>query len=325
MLSKKIGIVLLIFLCTLSLLGGAFFAIRFFFAPLDPSAEETRFVIVKGDSVAQVSQKLAANSIIRSPLSLRILVRLQGGTVVLQPGSYRVSAAMTPAEILTILESEAKEIWVTIPEGWRAEEIAEAFDQKLQERFRVDEFLGLAKTSEGMLFPDTYLLGSDATAESVYGLLTSTFEKRYAQAIESVGEGSLPKKDTISLAALLQREAKTYRDMQIVASVIMNRLKAGMPLQIDATLQYLKGYDAVAKTWWPVPKARDKDLEGLINTYKYPGLPPSPIANPGLQAIKAALKPASTSYLFYISDQNGVMYYANTYDEHKRNIDTHLR
>src|SRR5690606_9313849 len=105
--------------------------------------------------------------------------------------------------------------------------------------------------------------------------------------------------------------------------ILQNRLDLGMPLQVDATLQYIKAKGG--ENWWPTPLAVDKELESPYNTYKYPGLPPGPIANPGLNALRAAAQPTQSEYLYYISDRQGNMHYAVTYDEHLANVNKYLR
>jgi UPF0755 protein len=131
----------------------------------------------------------------------------------------------------------------------------------------------------------------------------------------------LSKEQIVTLASLIEREAKHAEDRPIVSSVIHNRLDIGMKLDIDATLQYIKGYDPIQKRWWPNNITNeDKKSASLYNTYARTGLPPAPISNPGLSSLEAAVDPAKTDYLFYITDSNGVNRYAKTLDEHEANI-----
>ena len=127
------------------------------------------------------------------------------------------------------------------------------------------------------------------------------------------------------MASIVEREARGADDMQHVAGILWNRIELGMPLQADATLQYLKGYNPVEQAWWTPPLAADKSLISPYNTYLNLGLPPRPICNPGLEAIKAAAQPLSTDDLFYLHDRQGKIHYAQTLDDHNLNVDRYLR
>ena len=129
----------------------------------------------------------------------------------------------------------------------------------------------------------------------------------------------------ITLASLIEREAKTDSSRKIVAGILYNRLGIDMALQVDATLQYIKGYNPIHKDWWAPPLAQDKNIDSLYNTYKYPGLPPGPICSPSLSSIEAALNPSSSNYLYYITDNQGNMHYAVSFDQHNKNVNTYLR
>jgi UPF0755 protein len=132
--------------------------------------------------------------------------------------------------------------------------------------------------------------------------------------------------DVMILASIVAREAKKPEDMKKVAGVLWNRLELGMPLQVDATLQYAKGYDEEKKTWWSTPLSQDKNIVSPYNTYKNAGLPPGPISNPGLDAIQAATYPTPSDNLYYISNTAGTqMYFAQTYEEHQQNIAKYLQ
>lgn len=295
------------------------------FQPAQTSSASTRYVVKKGATLTTIAGDLEEQGILRSALSLRILSKLGDENAVIQPGTYQFSASMPPREILDGLLSETQDTWVTLLEGWRMEEIARELSGSLR-GFDENAFLPLVKQQEGMLFPDTYLFPKDSSEEAVHVLLLSTFEKRYNQALtESPTQPVFPKKETLILASLIEREAKTFTDMKMVAGILKNRLDLGMPLQVDATLQYAKGYDQATKSWWSTPKAADKDLVSPFNTYTNSGLPPSPISNPGLNALKAAMAPQETDNLYYLHDNQGKPYYAKTYEEHQKNIALYLR
>lgn len=320
--SLLIGAVLVLTLGSCLATAGALF---YFFAPLSPQLENRSFIVTKGDTLARIASKLTEQGLLRSPLGLRILARLSPGTIIIQPGTYKLSPHMGPKEILNVLQSETQDVWVTLKEGLRAEEIADVIAQSLKTSFSATDFSALAVPVEGKLFPDTYLFSKEMTTEAVFSKLVTTFEDRYAKAVAEVGKGGWSKEDTIIVASLVEREGRGEKDSQMIAGIIKNRLEAKMPLQIDATLQYAIGYDREKQTWWSVPKSKDKEVDSPYNTYMHAGLPPTPICNPGLLSLKASLAPTASEYLFYLHDRQGKPHYAKTYEEHQKNIDLYLR
>lgn len=212
---------------------------------------------------------------------------------------------------------------LVIASGDRKEELADHFAKLLDwtgaERA---QFLLLVATAtpgiaEGTYFPSTYVVARSATPDDVALLVTERFKgevlSRYKPDIDAV----VPLKDALTIASLLEREAYDFDDMRLISGVIWNRLFIGMNLQIDATLQYAKA-NGGGSEWWPVPVPKDKDLHSPYNTYKVVGLPPTPIANPSLDAILAALNPKQTSCLFYFHDAHAGFHCAPTYEEHVR-------
>ena len=148
-----------------------------------------------------------------------------------------------------------------------------------------------------------------------------TFDLRN-QAAKNTG---LSDAESVILASIVEREAREPEQMRHVAGILLNRLEIGMALQVDATLQYVKGYDQARKTWWAPPTAADKQLSSPYNTYENPGLPPGPISNPGANALMAVANPIKSNDLFYLHTNDGNMYYAETYEEHQENIQKYLR
>jgi UPF0755 protein len=204
--------------------------------------------------------------------------------------------------------------------------MAEAFSQVLGSSFDKAQFIRLAKPQEGFLFPDTYLIPQLMTPEAAVNLLRKTFDKRVDETVRAkIADKGLSLNDAMILASIIEREARVPKDMQIVAGILENRLAAGIPLQVDCTLQYIRGYDAKEKTWWPVPLSEDTKRKSPYNTYLNKGLPPAPIANPSMDAVNAVINPVSSDYLYYISDTKGGMHYAKTLEEHNQNVQTYLR
>lgn len=274
------------------------------------SSQEAVFVIPKGQGVKQIASRLKQAKLIKDELIFRLLVdrkALSGG---LQAGDFRLSQAMNLETIIETLTHGSLDFWITFPEGLRAEEYSERLAAKSE--IIPSEFLTAAKPDEGKLFPDTYLIPQNASAEDVVNLLTATFAKKSPNT----------DKQTLILASLIEREAKHEADRPLVASVLHNRLKLGMALQIDATVQYILGKPG---NWWPKDLTREQlKTPSLFNTYLHPGLPPAPICNPGLSSLRAALNPAQTDYLYYLSDSGGYNHYATTLEEHNANVVKYL-
>lgn len=193
-----------------------------------------------------------------------------------------------------------------------------AFDKQL--------FLQKTATLEGTLYPDTYLVPREIETTTLISLLTNTYKNKVATPLASEFQAStLTEVEVLTLASLIEREAKGYEQMRHVAGILFNRLEIGMPLQVDATLQYAKGFNAVSGTWWTPPLAADKQLTSAYNTYQNPGLPPGPIANPGVDAIKAVLDPLEVDDLFYLHAPDGSFHYARTLEQHNANVNKYLR
>lgn len=328
MLKTKIGRYLLWGICILLMftLSGAWYLYSLL-KPINPSSMVLqKFVVPKGSGAAQIGHKLKEEGLIRSPLIFRIVVKVYAMETELQAGTFDLSTGMDVTTIATELTKGTEDVWVTIQEGWRIEEIADSLLSQGLTDFDREEFLQLTRGTEGRYFPDTYLVPRTMTAQSMYDLLTSTFERKVLQGLAAeISQYGGSFDEMLVIASLLEREAQNFEDMRLVAGVIQNRLAIGMPLQIDATLQYAKGYSSQENTWWATPLAVDKDLDSPFNTYLNTGIPPQPIANPGITAIQAALNPLESDYFFYIHDSSGEMYAARTLEEHNRNVNTYLR
>lgn len=276
---------------------------------------EKLFVINPGSGLKVIADDLKNEGLIRDTTVFTLLVRQKGLDKKILAGDFRLSPNMTPLQIATALTESPLDIWITIPEGKRAEEIAEILEERVPtyEPSWEDQLV----EHEGYLFPDTYLIPKDVDIETVISLLTNIFEERYATIDTS--NTDLTKEEIVILASMIEREAKHDEDRPIISSVMHNRLDIGMALQIDATIQYAKGRPGA---WWaPVTLAEYKSVKSPYNTYLQPGLPPGPIANPGIKALDAAANPANTDYLYYITDQNGVNRYAETNEQHNANIE----
>lgn len=288
-------------------------------APLNSGdTSEKVFVVERGAGLSQVAEDLRDQGLIKNKTVFKMQARIQGVDKKIRAGDYKLSASMSVSEILKTMSEAPLEVWITIPEGFRAEEVADTLQANLPSY--QDSWRQMLIGKEGYLFPDTYLIPRDATIETVL----SVFENNFNTKIDEAGLSGRNDLDRIIIiASLIEREAFADPEKSTISSVIANRLRQGMALDIDATLQYAKG--KVGDKWWTVPTAADKSINSLYNTYKYPGLPPGPIGNPGIEAIKAAANPASTSYFFYIHDSKGNVYFARTLEEHNANVNRYLR
>ena len=300
---------------------------------LEPKSQDSStqiFVIRPGEPTAEISQKLQEAQLIKSALAFRLLVSQMGIAKNIQAGDFRLSANMSSRDIAEELTHGAIDVWVTFPEGLRVEEQAQIIENNLNfgsnESFRFDKAQYIKIAKEGYMFPDTYLVPKDSTAQDVAAKLEETFSAKVDDELLAQGEkNNLSGEDVIILASLLEREAKTNEEKPIIAGIILNRLNAGVALQIDATVQYAKGYDTAQNTWWSTVTVDDyQSVKSAYNTYLFVGLPPSPIASPGLESIKAAANPAETSFFFYMHDREGKIHYAETADGHQRNIEEFL-
>lgn len=294
---------------------------------------EKSFLIVKGSGVTQIGKKLESEGIIKNALIFRVVTEVAGKTKKIQAGEYTLKSSMTLFEVIEKLVKGPDEIWVTIPEGFRREEVGRRFAESLSAKDKevfVAEFLTSSNGLEGYLFPDTYLFPKTATPAVIVKALKTSFDRRIAGEVTTkLKENDRSLEDVVILASILERETLTDSEKPIVAGIYYNRLKASWPLQADATLQYavvekkcLSGSDPAfwdCKFWRPVTPS-DKAINSAFNTYKFPGLPSSPIASPGLSSIVAAIEPEATDYWFYIHDSKGVIHYAKTLEEHNENI-----
>lgn len=303
---------------------------NFLLKPVSTKASEDKiFVIAPGTPVVTIAQNLKQQGLVKNSHAFRFMVDRMGIGKNIQAGDFRLSPSMPSKEIAEELTHGAIDVWITFPEGLRAEEQAEIIQEKLKfgsndsYQFDKNEYTKIAE--EGYMFPDTYLIPKDASAKDVASLLRNTFdEKVLAETLKSTTTELTPNQ-IITLSSIVEREAKTKEEKPIIAGILTNRLNEGMALQVDATVQYAKGYDEDKKTWWPQVTTDDyKSVKSLYNTYLRAGLPPGPISSPGLDSIMAVISPQDTEYFYYLHDTDGNVHYAKTGEEHNQNIEQYL-
>ncbi len=306
--------------------GAGYWLMQQLSAVSQTTAAKQRFVIAKGQSVIATAQKLKEAGLIQNAQVFRFYAQYKKLDMQMQAGSYELSPNMTTAEIAQKLTQGSEDIWVTLLEGWRVEEVAEYLDAQDLPEFDAPAFTELASDSEGMIYPDTYLVPRESTTQQLYTLFTTTFEKKVEKELsQEISASQLQLRQIIILASVVEREGRGFTDMRHVAGILQNRLDLGMPLQADATLQYISGKNKQTGKWWEQPNIAVKESTSPYNTYKYPGLPAGPICNPSLNAIKAVLDPIASDDLFYIHAPSGESYYSKTLQEHNANIEKYLR
>ncbi len=282
------------------------------------------FVVKKGETMNDIIKNLAKEELIRNKLVFYLIVKTMGIETKIQAGSFRLSQTMSAKEIANNLTHGTLDIWLTIIEGLRKEEIAQIVSQSTG--IPETEFLKDAP-DEGYLFPDTYLIPEQATSGGIVEIMLNNYYRRFDESLKTLAKKKgLSEKEVLILASLVEKEGKNDSDRQKIASIILKRYKKNWPLQIDATVQYALGYQPDEKTWWKQNlTADDLEIDSPYNTYKYTGLPPGPICNPGLSSIKAVINAdPNTPYWYYISDKDGKMHYAKTLEEHNKNIKNYL-
>lgn len=280
------------------------------------------FIINSGESVREIGNNLKKEGLIRDPIVLFLSIKFSGKEKNIQAGDYRLSPSMDLKTILDNLNHGTLDRWVTIPEGLRAEEYADIFKKSFPQY--TDAWLPVLKINQGYLYPDTYLFPKDADVDSIVATMKNTFFEKVAPL--GLTKDSPHLREIVILASLLEREARNDSEKPIIAGILENRLNAGMPLQIDATIQYAKGYNTKEKKWWS--EVFLDDYRGIVssyNTYLNPGLPPGPISNPGRGSLQAAVSPADTPYVYYLHDKNGKIHFAKTSAEHEKNVEKYIQ
>jgi len=311
--------------------------------PVSSEEKKVAFIIPRGRSASQVGESLYEKGLIRSPLAFKFYVQLTGSSDKIQAGEFLLSPNLSLVEIVERFSQGPLELWVTIPEGLRREEVVERFvkglemDGEYATSFR-SQFFTQSDGLEGKLFPDTYLFPRDASPSAVIAKMDANFENKIASISnkEILDEG-YSVNQVVVMASILERETKTADERPVVAGILWKRLAStGWLLQADATLQYAigttncKSPSTMLRTidtscnWWPILTKENLEINSPYNSYKFKALPPTPIANPGLSSLKAAFSPVDSSYWFYIHDAEGIIHYAETLSEHNENVRIYL-
>lgn len=306
----------------------------------EPAGEPTATIEMEvsgGEPARSVVDRLVAAGVVEDAFLLRTYMRYRGLDLGVEAGHYQLNGGMTVREIAEALQTARPSgLTLTVLEGWRMEQIADALAQGeypvssqafLQAAAHpTPQFLFLAElpqeaSLEGFLFPDTYLLDPELRAEGLVEMMLDNFNQRVDMEMrDGFGRQGLSLYEAVTLASIVEREAVLPQEQPVIASVFLNRLSQGMPLEADPTVQYAVA--TRADSWWKSPLgAGDLAVDSLYNTYRFTGLPPGPIANPGLSALNAVAQPESTSYYYFRAacDGSGAHLFAETYEEHQQN------
>ncbi len=329
-MSRKIVYIILVFLVVILVSLIIFWwQIR---TPLNPTGETKIFKVSKGDSAKVIAENLKDTGLIKSPFLFRLYIFLALSQYSLKPGEYELSSKMPIRDIGDILVlGGVNEVIITIPEGFGLKQVEDRLvgaglakrDELMNYKFSKDVPPILSdkpkSTSlEGYLFPDTYRFFKDATLSDVISKMINNLNDKLTPDLKTaIKNSSHSTYEILTIASLIEKEISKDSDRSIVAGILWKRLKASVPLQVDATLIYITGRNELYEA--------DKKINSPYNTYLYRGLPKGPIANPGLSAIKAAIFPETSPYWYYLSAKDGTTVFSKTLEEHLRNKAIYLK
>jgi UPF0755 protein len=310
---------------------------------LEPATGDPLLITIEpGESARSIGKVLEEQGIIESGRHFEVLVGLTGVQDSLEAGEYEFERGIPVLEAVNrIAEGRTASRHVVIPEGLRAEEIGQiledaeivsrdAFMTALVKAQYDEPFLAQVQSDslEGFLFPAAYEFRRDVTPREVVDTMLLAFQTNVADQIQLEGQ-DLRLEEVVSLAAIVEREATVVSEHPIIASVFLNRLRSGIPLQADPTVQFAISSDpaSVAEYGWWKEELTVDDLafDSLYNTYVYAGLPPGPIANPGLDTVQSVIRPAQTQYLYFVARGDGSHVFAETLEEHLANVELYQR
>ena len=325
-------LVLLLLVAVLASVAGAVWVTRQVAEPFATFSGEQFIEIPSGESTVGIGRRLIAGGVIRDELTFRLAMRWHGRGRSLKAGEYRFTGPTSPAEVIDRLaRGEVYLVPLTFPEGLTVAEMAQLFAQS--ELGTAQAFVEAARdpaaikaidpdadTLEGYLFPDTYSLPRQIDGTAMVSRMVKRFTQVFDQDMRRRAEATgLTVRQIMAIAALVEKETARGEERPLVAAVYRNRLRIGMPMQADPTVIYaLKR----AGRWNGNIRRVDLDFDSPYNTYRYPGLPPGPIASPGKAAIEATIDPATVDYLYFVSRNDGSHAFATTLPEHNRNVQT---
>jgi UPF0755 protein len=307
--------------------------------PLPTAGDPVLITVGQGTSARDIGDQLAAQGIIRSGRLFEVLAGLKGVQNSLEAGEYEFDRGIPAIEAVNrIAEGRTASRRITFPEGTRVEEMGALLEEKrivTRQQFLEaiaaggfnEPFLSQVNppSLEGFLFPAGYEFSREADASQIVATMLHGFQTNVVDNLQLEGQG-LSLYEVITLASIVEREAVNPEEREIIASVFLNRLRVGMPLQADPTVQFALAQDPASVAqfgyWKKDVTLDDLQVNSPYNTYVNPGLPPGPIANPGLASIQAVVRPANTDFLFFVAtgDDDGSHAFSRTLEEHEQNI-----
>mgnify|MGYP001617334647 CR=1 FL=1 len=303
----------------LLIFGGAFYITEI--SPPRPFPKGTVVSIKNGATLLDVAQELKNKGIIRSPFWFRIFLMGLKDDKGAIAGDYLFLQSINVISVANRVYSGEygfNTIKITIPEGLSVSDISIILKGKLF-NFDAEFFIKMAKEKEGYLFPETYFFRANEKPEDILFAMTNLFDKKIKTLDAEIKDFKKPISDVIKMASILEGEARTAETRKIVAGILWKRIALGMPLQVDTAFQYINGKNSSNLT------IDDLKIESPYNLYINKGLPPTPISNPGLEAILDTVTPRKSNYLYFLTDKNGVMHYAVTFEGHKINKEKYLK
>jgi len=282
--------------------------------PLNRQGQEKIFLVEKGEGLKTVAANLEKENLIRQKFWFMAYVFYQGWTGQLKAGEFILSSSRAVPEIARQITGKAlsQEIEITIPEGFTLKKI----DARLAAAglIKEGELLADSRKLEGYLFPDTYRFGKSDSFNEIIAKMTDNFNQKVDQNLrDEIIRQKKTLEEIVVMASIIEKEVANDEDRRIVSGIFWQRLKDNYPLQSCATIAYALGIDK-----WRY-STNDTKIDSPYNTYQNAGLPPRPIASPGLEAIKAAIYPQATDYYFFLSTPNGETIFSKTLEEHNLN------
>jgi len=290
--------------------------------PVNKLSKETKtFIIKSGEPLDTITNNLASDGLIRNKIVFYLVVKKLGLERKIQAGEFKISENMNAEQVANNLTHGSIDTSITLIEGMRKEEMAQIISKTLD----IPEIEIMSKAKEGYIFPDTYQVPKNASSDVVLTIIKNN--QKFVKAFQNIKKQTkLTEKQALILASLVEREARQPSTREKIAGIILKRYLANWPLDLDASLQYILGYQANEKSWWKKSITdEDKNIDSPFNTYKNKGLPPEPVCSPSLSSLEAVINAdPSTPYWFYLTDNNGVMHYAVTLEEHEANVQKYL-
>lgn len=297
--------------------------------PINDSKEIKIFTVPQYQAGFDVIKELKDKGFIKNTNAFEFLMNVVAPGKKIESGGFQLRGNMSAWDVLHKIINRPDLVWVIFGGCLRKEQIGEILADAL--KWEGDELLkwntvytnSKSEYKEGVYYPDTYLLPIDESGEQIAGRLIDRFNEKFAPLADKFIAGNIKWTTGLKIASLIAREAAGKEDMRLISGIIWNRLDIGMPLQIDATMQYTRGKDKSGR-WWGGIDIKEKQNDSPYNSYLYKGLPPTPICSPNIDYIESVLNPEETPCLFYLHDGGKQIHCSKTYEGHVENIKKYL-